>query len=487
MRKRNKKIFSILFLMFITFGALSIDFTRIDPSDHNEAEHSLKSSSSLDYLSRIIDQVQMNNNTVGDQHSPSMCALSNETIVGVWTDNNSITEANIHGAVYDAASMNITSEFQVNQYAGFNAYPSICALSHDLFAVAWYSYSGINVIVFNATSGTNFMAEFCIIEHLYWDSTSPSICALSNDKFAVTWISRDLLSPDNNSIVYTMIFDAITGTNITAEIQVNEYIYGRKYNPLITSLNNDLFVVVWENEVPEGFHSRMFNASTGQNITSELLLNNSNNNEIGTSSICALSDETFLLAWNSYSQEEDDWNLHASVINATNGKNTTEEFRINKYSLSINSPSDLSICALSNDVVAIVWNRGFSTYDVVKLSIINITKGELIVEEFQVNDGLGSDIDLSICTLSNDSFAITWSSYSSYEDGLDLFGSLFGPYNDVPSVEITYPSTTMIYSDRTDLYIGASIYDRSIPGLVSAKVMIEPHSNYEPFNISMYR
>ncbi len=485
MKKESKKFFSILILIFISFGTLSIDLLQINHNSNlYQPNFSLKYSSSLDYLALIIDQDLVNSHTVGDQHSPSICALSNETIVGVWTDNNSKVEANIYGSVYDITSgSNIPSDFRINQNPiGFNAYPSICALSNDLFAVAWCSEFGEHVIVFNATSGTNNTAEYLIKEHLYWDSTSPSICAISDDSFAVTWISRDLLGSDN-TIVYIMLFDANTGNNITSELKVNENIDGKKYNPLITSLDNDHFVVVWENGAANGFQAKVFNSSTGENTSSELLLNIFHNNEIQTPSISAFSNETFLLAWSSYSEDDSLWNIHASVINATNGKNTTKEFSIIKDMWY--SRLNPSICALSNEIGVITWNTAHKYYSEIYTSVINITKGEFIVEEFQVSHNYTRHRDPSICSLSSNSFAIAWSVY--YQDGDDfgICGSLFGPYDDIPSVEIVVPST-IYYKDCWMLPIEAIIYDRSVPGIVSAKAMIESYSNYEPINLTMH-
>ena len=70
-------------------------------------------------------------------------------------------------------------------------------------------------------------------------------------------------------------------------------------------------------------------------------------------SICALTNDTFAVAWESYGQDGSSWGIYASVFNATTGKNITSEFRVNQYT--DKSQANPSICALSNDTFAVAW------------------------------------------------------------------------------------------------------------------------------------
>ncbi|MFX0185378.1 MAG: hypothetical protein ACFE95_20035 [Candidatus Hodarchaeota archaeon] len=100
-------------------------------------------------------------------------------------------------------------------------------------------------------------------------------------------------------------------------------------------------------------YSRVFNATTGNNITSESRVNHYTLLDQRYPSICALSSDTFVVAWQSLGQDDSGYGVYARAFDATTGKNITSEFRVNHYAL--NTQYSPSICTFSSDTFAVAW------------------------------------------------------------------------------------------------------------------------------------
>ena len=182
--------------------------------------------------------------------------------------------------------------------------PSICALSSDTFAVAWESNGqdgngyGIYARVFNANTGDNITHEFRVNYNTTQSQWFPSICALSSDKFAVAWQS---LGQDGSDYgIYARVFNASTGENMTREFRVNNNIIYNQQNPSISALSSDKFAVAWQSWDQDGslfgVYASVFNANTGDNITHEFRVNYNTTNNQQSPSTCELSSDIFAVA-----------------------------------------------------------------------------------------------------------------------------------------------------------------------------------------------
>jgi len=195
----------------------------------------------------------------------------------------------------------LLSEVQANNYTEDRQWlSSVCMLSSDKIAIAWESDgqdgsgAGIYASVFNVTSYESITGEFQVNDHITGDQRLPSICALSKDIFAVTW-------RDNG--IYTKVFNAKTGNNITSEFQAaNDGTW-----PSSCALSNDIFAVTWQDHDRGGIYANVFNATIGKNITNDILVNvyiQPPHRPQEFPSICALSNNSFVVAWNSWDQIE---------------------------------------------------------------------------------------------------------------------------------------------------------------------------------------
>jgi len=411
-----------------------------------ETKLSVKTSSNEDFV-RLLDETQVNHYWQNSQLRPSICALSSDIFAVAWQSAGQDSgTTGVYARVFDATTGDeITPEFRVNDYTtSSQTSPSICALSSDTFAVAWNSFLqdtstfGVYARVFNATTGDEITPEFRVNDHTSDEQWYPSICALSSDTFAVAWQSEKQDSGTKG--IYARVFNASTGDEIIPEFRVNDYTTSSQTSPSICALSSDTFAVAWQSSGQDsgtwGVYARVFNASTGDEITPEFRVNYAWENHQTSPSICALSSDKFAVAWQSEGQDGSATGVYASVFNATAGENITREFQVNQYTL-LNQWAP-SICALSNDTLAVAWQsegQDSGTYGVYA-RVFNATTGNNITQEFQVNDHTDDDQQYpTICALSSETFTVAWE--SDEQDGYwgGIYASVFGePSTSSPSL-----------------------------------------------------
>ena len=332
---------------------------------------------------------------------------------------------NVNGNIFLHSSSNremsrILDDTLVNNYTGgYQFFPDICALTDEIFVITWNGYgesddNGVYARVFNATSGNNITSEFRVNNHTTGSQIYPSICALSNETFAIAWHGN---GTSDDAGIYARVFNATSGNNISSEILVNNYTTNNQQHASICALSNEKFAVAWYGvgESDYGTYARVFNATSGNNITSEFRVNNYTTGTQIYPSICALSNDIIAVAWEGEG-ESDNNGVYVRIFNATTSENLTSEFRVNDQT--VDGQEAPSICALSNKTLAITWtsiNQDGSDHGIYA-RIINMTTGIVLSQEFRVNHYiLGRQTKPSICALSRNVFAISWE--SSAQDG----------------------------------------------------------------------
>jgi len=117
------------------------------------------------------------------------------------------------------------------------AYPNQITNMSDNNALSLVKNSAIDNVV-------RTLNEMKVNDYITNDQDNPSVCALSSDTFVVVWESS--FQDTNGAGVYAKVINATTGTNMTAEFRVNDYITNDQDNPSVCALSSDTFVVVWE-------------------------------------------------------------------------------------------------------------------------------------------------------------------------------------------------------------------------------------------------
>ncbi|TXT56307.1 MAG: hypothetical protein BAJALOKI1v1_1940004 [Promethearchaeota archaeon] len=448
-------IFCALLLLFFIQSNSTNEYNL--PIRRNNINPISISSESIDVLIKT-DEFQVNNYTSNNQIHPTLCALSEDTFAVAWSSQvQDGSQYGIYASVFNATTgQNTTAEFRVNYNTNnFQWYPDIAALSEDLFVVAWQSLEqdsdeyGIYARVFNATTGQNTTAEFRVNYNTTDDQQNPSVAALSEDSFVVAWQTNETYDENDLWNVKARVFNATTGENITAEFQVNHFTDLDQFLPDISALSEDLFAVTWaswgQDGSSMGIFANVFNATTGINITAEFQVNDYYVNYQSYPSICALSEDTIAVAWEDWIQEESlNRGIYARLFNATTGTNITAEFHAN-FNTTDNQERP-SISALTEDSLVITWRsngqdgNGYGVFG----RIFNATTGTNFTAEFQVNNYTTNNQEFpDIATLSEDNFAIAWESFEQ-DTGEDIYSRVL--YLNYPPIHSGEPPSDFSYT-----------------------------------------
>jgi len=314
-------------------------------------------------------------------------------------------------------------EFQLNMTSGFfMASPSVASLNNGQFVVIWVNEEPLGQ-VFNA-DGTKSGSEFQVNTYTTDDQGSPSVASLNNGQFVVTWTS-DGQDGDLGGI-YGQVFNT-DGTKSGSEFQVNTYTNSFQYKPSIASLSNSKFIVTWQSYDQDGndfgIYGQVFNVD-GTKSGSEFQVNTYVTNAQQNPSVTTLSNDKFVVTWDSWDQDGTFSGIYGQIFN-TDGTKSGSEFQINTETFL--SQSKPSIASLSNGKFVVTWESdsqdsdGYGIYG----QLFN-ADGTKSGSEFQVNTYTTDQQNLSsVASLSNGQFVVTWESNGQDSDGYGIYGKLF--------------------------------------------------------------
>ncbi|KPJ67763.1 MAG: hypothetical protein AMJ43_01965, partial [Coxiella sp. DG_40] len=376
-------------------------------------------------------EFQVNTYITDDQWRPSVAGLSDGKFVVTWSsDWQDGSGYGIYGQIYNTDGSKYSSEFQVNTYTlSSQETPSVAGLSDGRFVVTWLSFgqdgSGCGVYgqMFNL-NGSKYSSEFQVNTYITNDQQYPSVAGLSDGRFVVTWTSSG--QDGNRHGIYGQMYNT-DGTEYLSEFQVNTYTIHDQYCPSVAGLSDGKFVVTWMSFDQDGYwdgvYGQMYNAN-GSKFLSEFQVNTYTVGGQSHPSAASLSDGKFVVTWSSGGQDGDGYGIYGQIFNV-DGTRYLSEFQVNTY-----TPSDqdyTSVTGLSDNKFVVTWQSngqdgdGYGIYG----QIFNVD-GTKYLSEFQVNTyTISRQADSSVAGLSDGKFVVTWSSVQD-ESGYGTYGQLFG-------------------------------------------------------------
>ncbi len=375
----------------------------------------------------------VNVETNSGQTKPDVVVLSDGRIVFVWQSNDHVEDPHgggIKARIFDADGTEAVGEFLVNEEThSTQSDAEVIELANGQFLVTWSSLDGSNdpsgygikAKIYNS-DGSVEVSELLVNDETSSSQLLSNSAVLSSGQFVVVWMSEDGLSDTSSYGIKARVFNA-DGTEAVAEFLVNEETAGYQFEPEVTVLSNDQFVVTWTS--PDGVHdpsqygvkARIFNAD-GTEAVAEFLVNTETDVYQGEPEIAALAGGQFLVTWISSDGLDDTsgYGVKAKIFNS-DGTEAVAEFLVNDEVL--NHQRKPVAATLSNGQIALAWysfdGAEDSSSSGIKACVI-ASNGALVVAEFLVNEETFSDQnDPEISALSGGRFIVTWHS----SDGVD--------------------------------------------------------------------
>ncbi|MBD3187279.1 hypothetical protein GF325_10650 [Candidatus Bathyarchaeota archaeon] len=289
----------------------------------------------------------------------------------------------------------------------------------------------------------NLTAEEMANNYTTGSQRLPDVAMLSNDTFVVAWVSPQ--DPGSNDGIYASIFNVTTGHNITSEFRVNTEVNDEQVSPSVVALTENLFVVAWESYFQDGdqtgVYAKLFN-STGNNVTGEFRVNINTPGYQNEPSVAKLTDNKFVVTWSSALGDSDGYGILARIYNGT-GSPLTGELPVNDYETS--NQRHPSVVGLNGTHFAVTWssaNQDGNNYGV--FATVLDDSGANSTDEFQVNTHITGPQEFSeIARLNETSFVITWESDGQDGDGKGVYSRVFNVSGSALSAELPMNNHTI--------------------------------------------
>ncbi|MBJ7901613.1 MAG: hypothetical protein GC158_17230 [Cyanobacteria bacterium RI_101] len=189
---------------------------------------------------------------------------------------------------------------------------------------------------------------------------TPSIGAFVDGRFVVAWSDSSESGGDISSGAIRAQFFNANGTRLGSEFLVNTTTINNQLDPSVAVLKNGRFVVTWTDfsftggdTFAEGIRGQIFNAD-GSRFGNEFLVNTTTAFPQNQSTVTALADGGFVVAWSdiSFTQDDSGYGVRARVFNA-NGAPLGNDFQANVTTAS--DQRNPAVAALPSGGFAMVW------------------------------------------------------------------------------------------------------------------------------------
>lgn len=325
----------------------------------------------------VIAESQVNVETLNSQTGGGIAAFADGRYVVTWETDDTTADGDgsaIKARLYKADGTPVDDGFVVNdQTTGQQRDPHLTTLSDGKFVVTWNtsdttqdtSGSGIKARVFNG-DGTPVDDEFLVNVAFADEQGVAKIAAGSDGGFLITWRTDDTGQDGSGSAIKGRLFNA-DGTAASGELLVNSEFAGNQQEAVATALPGGRYVVTWttEDATQDGddkaIKARILN-DDGTFAGDEFLVNSEGVAFQDRSSVAALSDGRFIVAWTTGDplQDGDPSAIKARVFNE-DGTAASDEFLVNAETVSAQVMP--RITELADGRILVGWQTFDATQD----------------------------------------------------------------------------------------------------------------------------
>jgi hypothetical protein len=435
-------IYGQMFMEYDSFASSYFDSSQRVSEFSNSVDSSSVATSvgSSNCIKPVTEIFKIANHT--DSVLPAVASLPNNKFVVVWSSTyEDSVNYNLYGRIYNVDGTPHSSTFQVNTYTnGWQGkYSSVAGFSNSKILVIWgrerQNSTGSDIYgQWLEEDGNKLDLEFPISVDIpyptYWQD-NPKIAVSDNNNYAISWQGDDA----SDYGIYGQCF-AANGTKVGSQFQVNTYTIAFQSRPSIAALSNESYVVIWDSEHQDGdpyyncnIYGQRFDKS-GNRIGGEFLVNTYTIDDQRHSAVTSLSNgDSFAVVWKNDQPGSSDIYGQRFV---SNGTKAGSEFRIG-------AGYNPSITNLSYDRFAVLWLG---------------TTGQLHIQQFLVNGtkfGIEESFflvpipdDYAVASLPNGNFIVVWDRFVLLESF--IYGQLFSCNSSILSGEslssLTNPLST---------------------------------------------
>ncbi len=267
-------------------------------------------------------------------------------------------------------------------------------------------------------------SEFQVNTHTDNWQREPVIATLSDGGFVVIWQSYG--QDGSGSGVYGQRYNR-SGVKSGAEFQINSHIAGDQGSAAVAALSDGGFVVIWPSKAGHVSDFEVYGQrydSRGAKSGAEFMVTRYGYDGQGAPSVAALSDGGFVVTWLPFAEDGSESGVHGQRYNSR-GEKTGGEFQISSYTRDYQD--NTAITALTGGGFVVTWTS--FGQDGAEGGIYGQrydSGGAKSGAEFRINSHTNGDQDRSsITALSDGGFVVTWTSFGQDGSGSGIYGQRY--------------------------------------------------------------
>ncbi|UVC07315.1 hypothetical protein IHQ71_19145 [Rhizobium sp. TH2] len=382
------------------------------------------------------DETRVNTFTTGAQALSSVIGLADGGWLVAWQSNGQDGDDwGIYQQRFDADGAVAGAEIHVNTHTtGAQRDTNVTALADGGWVVTWTSQGqdgdlgGIYQQRYDASGATDGDETRVNTTYTTGGQSTPSITALPEPDggWVVTWSSSGV---DGNSDGISQQRYNAEGAAVGTETVVNTYTTSSQDEPSIAALSGGGWVVTWHSSGQDGSGDGIYQQhydETGAAVGSETRVNTFTTSDQEYSSVTALADGGWVVAWQSSNQDGSSYGIFLQRYDAS-GVTDGAETQVNTHTSAKQEPA--SVTALGDGGWLVVWNSsgqdGSSTgvyqqrYD----ADGEASGGETLVNSYTT----GEQYSTSVAALEDGSWVVTWYSAGQDGDGAGVYQRHYAP------------------------------------------------------------
>ena len=270
---------------------------------------------------KVGAETRVNTTTVNEQYAPAVAGLADGGYVVVWQSNAQDGSGwGAYGQRYDAAGTKVGAEFRVNLGTGGDQNQvSVAGLADGGFVVV-HTYGGeISARQFDAAGVPQPFDIYTVNSYQHATQARPQVAALANGNWVAVWESE---GQDGSGYgIYARVFNA--AGPVTAEFRLNATTLDQQQYPVVAALADGSFVASWSSHGQDGAGwgvvARRF-AADGTPLGAEIVVNTTTAYGQAESSVAALADGGFMIAWHSEVQDGSGFGVYGQRFDAAGAK-----------------------------------------------------------------------------------------------------------------------------------------------------------------------